>query len=80
MASAPSFDTQKMSTSANTDSMIISITIGIAMSRMARRGVRVVRSRREPRSASRTSDQKRSGGAGSAADGSDAGGVAAFDS
>ena len=41
-ASAPSFDTQKMSASANTDSMTISTTIGMASSRIARRSGRLV--------------------------------------
>ena len=54
MAAAPSFDTQKMSASANSDSINISATIGIASSRTARRTGSVVKSCRVPASASRT--------------------------
>src|SRR5262245_8816894 len=57
IASGPSFDTQKMSATANTDSMTISSTIGTASSRMARPSGSEVKSWRAPRSDSRTSDQ-----------------------
>src|SRR6185503_19834709 len=57
IASGPSFDTQKMSATANTDSITISSTIGTASSRMARPSGRDVKSWRAPRSDSRTSDK-----------------------
>ena len=76
MASAPSFDTQKMSATANTDSITISSTIGMASSRMARPSGIAVRSRRDAASASRTSGQNRSRAAcGAAAVSSDCGAV-----
>ena len=55
VAEAPSFDTQKMSASENSDSINISpATIGIASSRTARRTGSAVKSCRVPASASRT--------------------------
>jgi predicted double-glycine peptidase len=57
---APSFDTQKMSATAKTDSIIISRTIGMASRKTARDSGMTVRSRRELPSASRTSGQNRS--------------------
>jgi hypothetical protein len=54
VAAAPSFDTQKMSASENSDSINISATIGIASSRTARRTGSAVKSCRVPASASRT--------------------------
>ena len=56
-ASAPSFETQKMSATAKIDSITISRTIGMASSRIARASGIAVRSRRDPASASRTSGQ-----------------------
>src|SRR6516165_1191549 len=53
-ASAPSLETQTTSTTANTDSRTISITIGIASRRMARPMEPSVKSCREPRRASWT--------------------------
>src|SRR5579871_3553507 len=55
VAAAPSFETQKMSASENSDSISISATIGIARSRIARRTGNLVKSCRVPASASRTS-------------------------
>ena len=52
-ASAPSRATQKMLTTANSDSISISSTIGIASSGTARRIGIAVKSCREPASASR---------------------------
>src|SRR5216683_551859 len=58
VASGPSFDTQKMSATAKIDSMLISRTMGTASSTIARpRGI-WVKSGRDPRSDSRTRDQK----------------------
>src|SRR6185503_3236624 len=57
IASGPSFDTQKMSATANTDSITISRTIGTARSRIARPSGSEVKSWRAPRSDSRMSDQ-----------------------
>ena len=63
MASAPSFDTQKMSAIANTDSITISSTMGMASRKTARPSGSAVRSWRDPRSASRTMGQKRAASA-----------------
>ena len=52
-ASAPSRPTQNTSTTANNDSSTISRTIGIASSRIARFKLPVVKSRCDPRIASR---------------------------
>src|SRR5439155_24388241 len=57
-ASAPSRETQKISTIAKSDSMAISRIIGTASNKIARRIGTSVKSCRLPRSASRTDDQK----------------------
>ena len=61
VASGPSLETQKMSATAKMDSIPISRTMGTASNRMARPSGILVRSGRDPRSDSRTRDQKFSG-------------------
>src|SRR6185436_7320601 len=71
-ASGPSLPTQKMSTTAKTDSPIISRTMGTASSRMARPIDSLVKSRCEPRMASLIRRQRLSGRSGAMAVGSGA--------
>ena len=58
IASGPSRPTQNISTTANSDSSTISSTIGIASRMIARFRLPVVKSRCDPRSASRTACQR----------------------